>query len=95
MEKTVTVSKEMVELMDAVVELVKVTKQALADGFQMGQDVGPILSVAIAKLPVAVDGVDKLGEEMKKDPQAFANAVALGASELLALFVKKEAAPQA
>lgn len=89
MEKQVQVSKEMTELMSAVVELITVTKSALGNGFQLGEDIGPILAVAIAKLPLAVDGMDKLGDEFKSDHKAFMNAASLGAIEIVDLFLPK------
>lgn len=88
------VSKEAHELAQGLVEMVKVVKEAMKDGFQVGQDLPAIITAAIAKLPPAIEGLDKLPEELK-DPGAFAKAMVVAASDLVEVFVKKEELPPA
>lgn len=84
------VAKEAHELVQGVIELIKAVKEAMKDGFQVGQDLPVIVAAAVQKLPPAIEGVDKLGEELK-EPGAFAKAMVIGASDLVEVFVKKEA----
>ena len=84
------VAKEAHELVQGVVELVKAVKEAMKDGFQVGQDLPVIVAAAVQKLPPAIDGLDKLGDELK-DPGSFAKAMVVGAADLVEVFVKKEA----
>lgn len=88
---SVEVPKEAHELAQALVNVVKASKSALKDGFQAGQDLPAILVAAVAQLPVALDGVQKLPEEAKVDPVAFSQAFVLAAAEIVAELLKKEA----
>jgi hypothetical protein len=90
---SVEVSKEAHELAVGVKEVALAVKQALADGFQVGQDIPAVIGVAIGSLAVAVAGVEKLGEEIKEDPAAFSKALALPMADLVSELAKK--APQA
>lgn len=83
----VDVSKEMNEMMDAIVGVVEAMKQALADGFQPGQDLPAIVLAAVNLLPPALQGMDLIGDELKQNPKEFANAAALGAAKLLGKFI--------
>ncbi len=78
---TVQVSKETYELSKGVAELTKAVKLALKDGFQVGQDIPPIITAAIQQL-AAIEGVELIDDEMKENPEAFAKAVALGLGEV-------------
>lgn len=92
---SVEVSKEAHELGVGLVEVVKAVKLALADGFQPGADLPAIVVAAVAKLPPAIEGLDKLGGELAEDPVAFVRAFALSGSDIASLFVKKPDAPTA
>ena len=85
----VEVSKEAYELGQALVSLVKAVKVAVADGFQVGQDVPVIVMAAMAELPKGIEGIQKLGEE-SKDGAAFAAAFGLAAKDLAGIFLSKE-----
>lgn len=84
----VEVSKEAYELGQGLAKFHKAVKVALADGFQVGQDLPPIIQSAIADLVPAVQGAELLGEESKADMKAFANALYLGSSEIVFEYVK-------
>jgi hypothetical protein len=88
--KQVEVMKEADELAQALVSIVKAVKAALKDGFQPGADLPAIIVSAVATLPAALDGVQKLPEESKSDPVAFAQAFVLAAGEITAVALKKE-----
>ena len=90
---SVEVSKEAHELAVGVKEVALAVKQALADGFQVGQDIPAVIGVAIGSLSVAVAGVEKLGAEIAEDPAAFSKALALPMADLVSELAKK--APQA
>lgn len=87
MEVQVQVAKEMHELMDGLSEVILATKQALADGFQPGQDLPAIVLAAINKLPPALEGMDKVKDELKLNPKEFVNAASLGTAKILGHFV--------
>lgn len=87
MEVQVQVAKEMHEVMDGLSEVVAAVKQALADGFQPGQDLPAIVLAAVNKLPPALEGMDKVKDELKNSPKEFINAAALGASKIMGHFV--------
>lgn len=97
-KKEVALPKETEELAEAIESILEATMQAGKDGYQLA-DLGQIVPVAIAKLPLAVDGMDKIKEELSQDPQAFASAAGLFGARILSYFLKKEeaqpvAAPQ-
>lgn len=81
------VSKEAYELMHGLVELVKVIKLAMADGFQPGMDLPAIVMGAMAILPKAIEGLDQLDEE-SKELEPFIKAFLVGGSEISAIFKK-------
>jgi hypothetical protein len=88
MTVSVEVTKEAYELGQALVEVVKATKAALADGWQPGTDVPAVLMASIAALPKGVDGAQKLGDESKSTVE-FISAFALAGKDLAALFLNK------
>lgn len=83
----VVVSKEAYELGQGIAKFVEAVKTATKDGFQVGQDVPPIISSALADLVPALDGAGKVGAETG-DKQAFANAIYLGLSPIAFSFIK-------
>jgi hypothetical protein len=79
---TVDVPKETQELVQAIVEVVKAAKLALADGFQPGQDLPVIAVAAFQNLLAGVQGIAQLPEEAKADPGKLAVVLALGLDQL-------------
>lgn len=73
---TLEASKELTELGQGLAKFLAAVKLATADGFQVGADLPPLISAAVAELVPAVQGVTLIGEEAK-DKKAFANAVAV------------------
>lgn len=94
-ELKIEVSKEAYELGEALKELIVVTKKALEDGFQLEKDIAPILSVAVARLPAAIDGMNKIPAEAKEDPNAVVMAIMNSLSGIVSEFIKPSAQPQA
>lgn len=88
-EVKVEVSKEAYEVAIGLGQMVAAIKTALADGWQAGTDVPVIVSAAITNLVPAVDGLDKVGAELKEDPEAFVKAVSIGLAEAVGAFLKK------
>lgn len=80
--------KEMHELSQVVVKMIKVGKDALKDGFQM-TDVIMMITAAMADLPAAIDGVDKLSAEFKENPSNFLMCGAKCGFDIAALFIEK------
>lgn len=83
----VEVSKEAHELGEGIQKFVKAARQALADGWQPGQDLPVILSSALSDLAPALQGAEKIAAE-QADKQAFANAVYLSLSPIAFDFIK-------
>jgi len=90
-QKQLNVSKECSELADCLVKLVKDGKLALADGFQLSEDVPAVLLSNLPSLMTALDGVDKIKGEMEEDMSAFLSAWAVAGVELAAVFLEKPA----
>lgn len=86
---TVEVSKETQEVLAALVEIVKASKQALADGFQPGADLPAIVAAAWAKLPEAISGLDQVPAEFAEDKAALVRTVLLGGSDLVDALLAK------
>lgn len=82
-DKSVKVSKEADELMVAIAAITKATKVALKDGFQPGQDLPAIVTVAFSQLLTAIDGIDKLPEEAKSELGALMRAASLGVVDVV------------
>ncbi len=77
---TLEASKELSELGQGLAKFLAAVKLATADGFQVGADLPPLISAAVAELVPAVQGVTLIADEAK-DKKAFANAIAvLGAA---------------
>lgn len=84
------VSKEMYEAMFGLAKFGAAIKKALADGWDMSQDLSPIITSAMADVLPAIQGVDLIGDEWKEDPSALVQAVILGAQPLVQELLKKE-----
>jgi hypothetical protein len=88
MKVEVEVSKEAYELGLGLAKFHAVVKQAMADGWQTGTDIPPIIQSAIADLVPAMQGADQAGAEAKADKQQFANAIYLGLSPIAFSYIK-------
>lgn len=75
----VEVTKGANDLAQGVMNLLLVIKQQLDDGFQIGDDLPPVISEAVRNLPALVNGVSSLKEEVGYDKGkvllAFVNAL--------------------
>jgi len=81
-DKTVQVSKEASELGDGIVKLVGDVRKALADGFQAIPDTAAIGLAVYADLIPAIQGVEKMSDELKESKIAFLNAWYLSGAKL-------------
>lgn len=84
--KTVQVSKEADELGEGLVQFLKDVRKALSDGWQPGADLPVFLQATIADLVPAVQGVEKLGEELKENEEAFVSAFLLAGKKAVYVF---------
>lgn len=87
---TLEVSKETHELGEAVAGLVASLKAKNVDGFQI-TDVATAVAENLAAIMTGISGVEKMGQERKEDPEAFANAAALMGAKILAAATKQQA----
>ena len=88
---TRNVSKESYELGQGLAAFVGAVKEALADGWQAGTDIPTVISAAVTELIPSVQGLDQIDEEFAADKMATAEAMAMGALDIVKLFEKKEA----
>lgn len=77
------VSKETYELLIGVARLVEIVKNQVADGWQPGIDIPVIIASAIGDLVPAIQGVEKIKEEIAENKVAFGHALLLGAAEIV------------
>lgn len=85
----VEVAKEAYELGEGLASMVLAVKDALKDGFQPGQDLPAVVTAAFTKLVPAVEGMDKLDDELKEDAKAFLDALYLSLGKGVAELLKK------
>jgi hypothetical protein len=90
---SVEVSKEVSDLGDAVLGLVTAIKTALADGFQITQDVPSVVMAAISEVPKAMDAMSSLKGDLSQNPKESAMAAAVLAGKLLGLFLEPNLVP--
>lgn len=83
-EVSVSVEKEAYEFGQGLAKFVGAVKQALADGFEVGQDLPPIIASAVADLLPAMQDIDKLDTA---DRIAFSKALALTVADVADVFV--------
>ena len=83
------VSKEAYELAQGLVKFSAAVKTAMADGWQMGQDLPVVIAAAMGDLMPAMQGVDKLGEELGENKIAFAKAFAMSGFDFAEMLAKK------
>ena len=82
------VTKETYEVCDALAEVVKNTKQALADGFQPGQDIPAVVLGSFNKFAAGLDGFMKMPAEAKGNTPAFIQGVGVGLGKVGAELAK-------
>jgi hypothetical protein len=75
--KSVDVPKNAAAVGDALVQVAKATKQALADGWQPGQDIPAILLGSFQPLTTALAAVGAVPAEAKEDAADVALAFAI------------------
>lgn len=90
MELKREVSKEMFELIQAIVKIIEASKVAMKDGFQAGADVPAIVMASMPAMMVAVGGIDKLPAEFKEEmlPKAIM-ALCIGSGDIAEAVLKK------
>lgn len=81
------VAPEMYALGQGLTKFHAAIKQALADGWQAGQDLPVVLASAVGDLAPVLQGVSALKDE-EKDAQSFANALYAGISPIVFSYVK-------
>lgn len=86
---SVEVEEKSYQVAEAIKGLIKSTKDALADGFQPGQDIPAIIGQNLSGLLVAVSDLSSLPGEAAEDTEAFMKAWGLAGLELAGLFLKK------
>lgn len=92
---TIDVSDSSYKVVETLKGVIKAAKDALADGFQPGQDIPKVASENMMQLFTAITEVHNLPDEAKEDVEAFMKAWLVGAAEIGALFLKKEVAAPA
>lgn len=83
------VPKELKEVSDALLKIVVECKKALADGFQLGQDVPVVISQCAGPVLVALEGVGKISEEISGDRKAALQSIILGLLDVADEILKK------
>lgn len=81
-DKTVKVSKEASELGDGLVKIVAEVKKALGDGFQPIGDSVAIGNAVYHDLVPAVQGFEKMSDELKESKTAFMRAWTLAGIDM-------------
>lgn len=82
-------AKETVEFGEGLAKLVNATREALSDGWQTGEDLPAIITSAVSDLVPALQGMEKISDELKTVP-SFANAVYASLTPIFWSFLKKE-----
>lgn len=86
----VEVSKESYELGQGLVALLKAVMVAKRDGWQIGVDAPAIVMAAVGQM-AAIEGVEKIQDEMKADPAAFAKALGLALADAYGVVQEEKA----
>jgi hypothetical protein len=89
-EVSLDASKEMYELLDGLVAFLKVAKTAASDGWSMGDDLPVVLTAAMGSLIPALQGIEKVGSELKEEPAQFIAAIAAIIPDIADLFLAKK-----
>jgi len=88
-QKNIEVSKETNELGNLLTKLVIEGRKALSDGWKTGEDLPAVLLAIMPDLLSALDGVDKMDDELKEDPAAFIMALVLPGAAIYKEFKKE------
>lgn len=83
------VAKETYEAAKAAGAIVSKTIEVSKDGFQPGQDLPAILTTAVTEGLVGLQGADKIDNEARENPVAFASALMVGLIPVVGAFLKK------
>lgn len=86
--ETVEVSKELNDVRKALVKVVKSSKEAVADGFQAGQDIPAIAMASYQELLEALKGLNDVPAEFKEDLGASVRCAGLLAGDLTEVLAK-------
>lgn len=87
----VELPKEVHELSEGVAKFVGALRVALADGFQLGDDLPALVTAALSDLVPAVEGLDQVDDEFREDPSGVIKAVGLSVSDIVGEFLKPKA----
>lgn len=86
---TVQEAKEVKDVRVALKDVVSAIRQALADGFQLGEDLPHIVTKSYASLIEAVRGFEDIPAAFKEETAAALNSSGLLASEVTAELLKE------
>jgi len=86
--ETVEVPKELNEVRKALVKVIQVSKEALKDGFQPGQDLPTIAISSYQDLILALQGFNEIPAEVKTDLGSSVKCIGLMAGDLVEVLVK-------
>ena len=81
-------AKETVELGQGLAAFVYELKKAVADGWNPLSDVPAVISAAITKLVPAMQGVDKVKDELAEDKASFVNAAVVAGAAVVGALLK-------
>ena len=84
---TIVVEKEVYEMALNLRDFVGAVKQAMADGWQPGQDLPILLTAALTNLVPALQKINQIAPNLAEDKVAFVKALTLGLEEIAFLFV--------
>jgi len=80
---TVEVSKELYELGQGVAAFVASLRDAVEDGWQVGEDLPVAMAAALSTLVPALDGITEIDDEIAANRAASARAVSLALVDTL------------
>jgi len=84
---SVNVSEATYDLGYGVANFVRATKNALDDGWQMGDDLPVVMTAALQHLVPAIQNIGDLSDEYQNEKAEFLAAVALSISGIAGSFV--------
>jgi len=85
------VSKEIYEAAQGLGKFGLAVKQALADGWQLGQDLPVVMASALSELVPGLQGIEKAADEVKEDALASVDGFIQGIKPMVAELLKKSA----
>lgn len=90
MQVQTEVTKEIYEAAVGLGKFAVAAKKALADGWQLGDDLSPLMASAMGDLLPALQGIEGAEAEMQAEPAAAVNGIIQGLMPLIAEMVKKD-----